>query len=194
MWPRAYTVRPQVYIRTVLPRAGREGLFGPGQGVVETHRHDRSGIGHGEVCDRCGRRWTSTRISQRAVLGAELRRRTGSRRPRRRLGRLLERSASSGDVLAREQPTWPSTCAARSLQQRRRHALAGELEREVELGGRGHVSRDSTAKGDRRARAPGRSRRRSGPAARRATRTPARRAAAARTRRAPSRHTGRGRN
>ena len=39
MWPRAYTVSPQVYMRTVLSRSGAKVLLLPGQGVIETHRH-----------------------------------------------------------------------------------------------------------------------------------------------------------
>ena len=44
MCPRAYTVSPQVYIRTVLSGTRREGLFRSRQGVVEPHRSSNQAI------------------------------------------------------------------------------------------------------------------------------------------------------
>ncbi len=75
MCPRAYTVRPHVYMRTVRPSAGHELLFAPGQGVVEAHDErqclddGQSATIDGLACVRC----TRPRRARRAPSGRKAR-------------------------------------------------------------------------------------------------------------------------
>ena len=188
MWPRAYTVNPQVYIRTGACRAGREGLLGSRQGVVQTHR----------VLIRQGTEW-SARAGRPPTTG-----RCRAGRPARRTSRgtaatapdeLLVDGASKrvqDDAVGTRSPPGPGRASPPRETSRGRPR---GCEKSMAKKNSGAATwRNSIAKADRRARGPGRSRRRSARAARRPTRTPARRGCAGRSPRVPAGRTDPDRN